>query len=79
MSDYISREAAIHVCEYSFWPENVKRRIKELPAADVVDVVHGEWNMYPIADGMNQCSKCGLLRFGESNYCPNCGAKMDGR
>lgn len=36
MAEYISREAAVHVCEYTFWLENVKRRIKELPAADVV-------------------------------------------
>ncbi len=41
-------------------------------------VKHGKWIEYPIADGMNQCSVCGVLRFGDSNYCPNCGAKMDG-
>ena len=41
-------------------------------------VKHGKWIEYPISDGMNQCSVCGILRFGDSNYCPNCGAKMDG-
>jgi rubrerythrin len=40
-------------------------------------VKHGKWIEYPTADGMNQCSVCGVLRFGESNYCPNCGARMD--
>ena len=49
-----------------------------MPTIDAVEVKHGEWIMYPISDGMNQCSKCGVLRFGESNYCPNCGARMDG-
>jgi hypothetical protein len=44
---------------------------------DAEPVRHGKWIEYPIADGMNQCSACGVLRFGESNYCPNCGARMD--
>lgn len=39
---------------------------------------HGKWIEYPIVDGMNQCSVCGVLRFGDSNYCPNCGADMRG-
>lgn len=52
--------------------------IETAPTIDAVEVVHGEWIMYPISEGMNQCSKCGVLRFGESNYCPNCGAKMKG-
>ncbi len=45
-------------------------------AADVRPVVRGKWIEYPIADGMNQCSLCGVLRFGDSNFCPNCGAEM---
>ena len=44
---------------------------------DVAEVKHGHWVAYPIADGMNRCSVCGVLRFGESNYCPMCGASMD--
>lgn len=114
MRDYISREAAVHVCEYSFWPENVKRRIKELPAADVVekekydrllenslivsaalqeyqkaDVVevrHGRWLWYEDCSNSGlYCSACHKLihkvmtpKKKLSNYCPNCGAKMDG-
>ena len=38
----------------------------------------GRWREYPIADGMNQCSECGILCFGESNFCPNCGSDMRG-
>jgi hypothetical protein len=44
---------------------------------DAVPVRHGKWKEYPTGDGLNQCSECGVLRFGESNYCPNCGARMD--
>ena len=47
------------------------------PTIDTEPVRHGKWREYPIADGMNQCSECGVLRFGESNYCPNCGCRMD--
>lgn len=50
--------------------------IDEEPTVDAVPVRHGKWIEYPTADGMNQCSECGVLRFGESNYCPNCGARM---
>ena len=50
--------------------------IEELPSTDPVR--HGKWREYPSADGLNQCSVCGVLRFGNSNYCPNCGADMRG-
>lgn len=46
------------------------------PTVDAVPIKHGKWIEYPTADGMNQCSACGVLRFVESNYCPNCGAYM---
>lgn len=52
--------------------------IRSLSTADVVERRVGKWVDYPIADGCLQCSACGILRFGESNYCPNCGAEMDG-
>ena len=51
--------------------------IKRQPTIDAEPVRHGKWREYPISDGMNQCSKCGVLRFGKSNYCPNCGCRMD--
>lgn len=38
----------------------------------------GKWVDYPIVDGCLQCSVCGILRFDEANYCPNCGADMRG-
>lgn len=63
--------------------------IKDAPAADVVEVVHGEWIDKPTgAYGRMQswCSACGKhsgIGGIESNrhkpYCPNCGAKMDER
>lgn len=48
--------------------------------ANVAPVVHGEWELL---DGIEPrrygCSLCKCLSwYGTYNYCPNCGAKMDG-
>ena len=63
--------------------------IGKTSAADVVEVVHGEWRT-AYTDKENkttgvECSECGafynlpLFDFGLMyNYCPNCGARMDG-
>lgn len=63
--------------------ESVLEYIDELPAADVVEVVHGEW--IEDCDRIVHCSVCKVARnnflgVGGSlwHYCPNCGAKMDG-
>lgn len=58
------------------------QRIKNAPAADVVEVRHGAYvyddNKFPIV----KCSVCGLTRNCETehgwNYCSYCGARMDG-
>lgn len=53
---------------------------------DAVPIVHGHWLLTDY--GKLKCSKCGLLSamsrsFSgaqyKSNYCPSCGAKMDGK
>lgn len=63
------------------------RKIKGLPTIDAVPVKHGAW-----VDVMNEewctfdeckCSECGVVEYFNKgwkkyNYCPNCGAKMDG-
>lgn len=56
--------------------------IGKLPAADVVPVVHGWWN------ATETCSLCGekstegldatTWNYWLPNYCPHCGARMDG-
>jgi tRNA(Ile2) C34 agmatinyltransferase TiaS len=58
--------------------------VQNAPAEDVAPVMHGEWvfklSRYE-ADECN-CSLCGQLmttaKGVRMNYCPNCGAKMDG-
>ena len=46
------------------------------PKADVVEVRHGYWEVYGLRNP--QCSLCRGYHISKDNYCPNCGAKMDG-
>lgn len=85
MIDYIERNELIKNLKY-FAPEHYSGLIDNLitkqPAADVAPVRHGRWvneNFY------THCSVCGNMaiydkysREVESNYCPNCGCRMDG-
>lgn len=53
---------------------------EEVDAADVEPVRHGRWmSIYEDPDTL-YCSECRILCFRRfaSNYCPHCGAKMDG-
>jgi hypothetical protein len=49
--------------------------------ADVADARHGEWIMHTNSDGnLNhyECSVCHIQQGYLSNYCEDCGTKMDG-
>ena len=52
------------------------------PTVDAVEVVHARWEYIPIIDslGRYRCERCfHYVDAGtDRNYCPNCGAKMDG-
>ena len=56
--------------------------IYEMPAADVAPVRHGRWvpTKAPFMNECEDCSACGhrTVWGHRYNYCPNCGAKMDG-
>ena len=51
--------------------------IDDAPTIEAVPVVHGEWIKETV---LSKCSVCGF-RLGADTYryCPNCGAKMDGK
>ena len=65
--------------------ESVLEYVENLPAADVAPVRHGRWEKQ---SGLYSCSECGMtcpydvqadvIEYWACNYCPNCGAKMDG-
>lgn len=85
MAEYITKDEIID------WIWKQKRLSKpytvsvisnNIPPADVAPVVHGKWE-YIGTDKMGnvfRCSNC-ASRIGldkETDYCPNCGAQMDG-
>ena len=98
MTVYIKREYAVDAVLDVYYDtpdidlsgEKFESAILKIQAADVAEVVHGEWLRSD--DDWNslttiQCSLCSeewcfetdddvsLLNY---KYCPNCGAKMDG-
>ena len=52
-------------------------QIKRMPTADVVEVKHGEWKWDERFSDYT-CSLCHNWDLTTPNYCPHCGAKMDG-
>lgn len=50
------------------------------PLEDVAPVVHGKWILND--DQVYECNDCGYIPSFDGytyfNYCPNCGARMDG-
>lgn len=56
----------------------IRRLAYRVPAADVAPVRHGRW-IYVDTDKEEffVCNRCKKKEYWESNYCPNCGSKMD--
>lgn len=91
MSEYIDRDAALReierrealmVGDKRVSVDAMKSFIKNRPAADAAPVVHGRWVSHyrsgtTVAEGcVSTC--CDMWNNRKSDYCPNCGAKMDG-
>lgn len=94
MAEYIEREALYenaywhgeHPDVSNPFPDGVDaidiKDVDDIPAADVAPVRHGLW----VKRGCKwQCTNCKVLMSIDGtpkenllNYCPNCGAKMDG-
>lgn len=94
MPEYIDRANLIARIKYyvTHTPEDsgehyaysvVLNEVLNCPAADVVPVVHGKWEVIHVKNHWDKarCSACKRVfesyEWG-SNYCPVCGAKMDG-
>ena len=92
--DLISRDLAIawffrpYSNEESYSNLDVERALKAIPAVDAAPAVHARWR--ELKDGSEECTNClGLCPHEENyngdiifnfgcEYCPWCGAKMDG-
>lgn len=90
--EYIRRDFALAGTElYKYGEMEIEavsaEYIQRLPAADVAEVVHGQWYMLDdCANAGLYCSACSRRVHREefaykklkSKYCPHCGARMDG-
>lgn len=92
MTEYIDRESLLrefdelepyeeYECEHALWLD-MRTKAINAPAADVAPVRHGRWKLIG-ADkrgrgGNWDCSVCHKSYPYQCDYCPNCGAKMDG-
>ncbi len=80
----IAKLTALEVTEPIATMIDAKRLLAEMPAADVAPVAHSYWEHMISSDEENidVCHNCKypVSRFwGITKYCPNCGAKMDGK
>ena len=84
MSEYIDREAAnLALAEHGFDWDKVKQALASVPVADVAPVVHGRWERRRNVWYCTNCGKGYKITYGAvaanmHNYCPHCGAVMDG-
>ena len=90
MDEYLKREAVIDLITRRYEnPEICTQEINSIPAADVAPVVHGWWDdsgryTFPGGSTAVRCTNCGCAlteseyHLNNWNYCPVCGAKMDG-
>ena len=84
MAEYIKREAALMKLMQDGCSAKNLQSISDIPAADIAPLVHGRWiSKNPHGyEWTFVCSNCGYVDgypFNDRhNYCPNCGAKMDG-
>lgn len=79
---YIERESAINSLlnhspeQVGYSREDAADCIRYMDTADVAPVRHGKW--LHRKNGVAYCSECEVDTVeDETNYCPNCGAKMD--
>ena len=82
----IAKLTALEVTEPFATIADAKRVLADMAAADVAEVVHEKWllDRWP-SWPHRECSRCKIMipRTKEVpdqywQYCPNCGAKMDG-
>lgn len=83
-ADALLQRAIPHGWSTPKWVSDIA--IEDAPTIDAAPVVHGKWE-WNTNNGFYYCSNCKTVSPREDqdgeycdcpNYCPNCGAKMDG-
>lgn len=86
MAEYIKREYAVDAVLDVYYDtpdidlsgEKFAAAILKIQAADVAPVRHGRWLCVDTdTEQFFLCNRCKKKEYWESNYCPNCGCKMD--
>lgn len=89
---YVDAEKIPYYPDYSEVPYgevklfSYKEDIDNIPTADVQEIRHGKWHEGRFGNGITVpfskyyiCNRCNRTSKKKSHYCPNCGAKMDGK
>ena len=85
MDEYVDREAVKNAVT-SHWTDcsRILEAVLNIPAADVAPVVHGKWEW--VNEDRYRCDRCEQITAVDEcmgkpiyNFCPNCGARMDGK
>ena len=76
-------QEAVEICaQYVIWSIfDGRDEFKNFIRQEFEPVKHGQWidhNYKEFPIGRYECSVCGAKHDMEWNYCPNCGARMDG-
>lgn len=83
MPEYIDRDAVYHAISVDGGLNEYEKAycidvVRKIPDADVDPVRHGRWILVDTdEEQFFICSECENKEYWESDYCPNCGAKMD--
>lgn len=87
MKEYIEREATKELLEHYGAVNNASALVDFIPAADVAEVRHGRWLTTDAYPHHLYCSVCYKTYAKNAkwvneldlptNYCPNCGSRMD--
>ena len=88
MTRYIDADALKK--HYAWWEDDRQKLfdsiVDQQPTVDAVPVRHGKWihEVRYTIDSLHsyqqyRCSECGTTYITNTKYCPNCGARMDGK
>ena len=78
--EYIEREKVMDALLHEQYGYLCEDAINSIPTADVRPVVRATWRRYSPFTDTYECSNCGEQVIDESfrtNFCPNCGARME--
>ena len=90
MKEYVEKKVIIDHLERAIFgaDRKIEKWVNQMPAADVREDVHGEWIVSRTDRGWNgaefpthcKCTRCSfeVPYQDKNNFCPYCGAQMDG-